>query len=66
MGREYLDSQMRLDRLSIRILESDPFIPLTLTLIVLGLPQRTKHTGLFIDENVASTIFQKFSFKIEF
>ena len=37
IAQEYSDSQIGFYKLSIGILESDPPIPLTLTLIVLGL-----------------------------
>jgi len=65
MGQEYSDSRW-LYRLSMRILESDPLCPLTLTLIALGfLRQHIIYARLFMDERVASPIFQKFSFKVE-
>mgnify|MGYP007045156297 CR=1 FL=1 len=53
-------------RLSIRILERRPLYSVHTNFDRSGLlRQRIKHTKLFMDENAASTIFQKVFFKVE-
>ena len=64
MGQEYPDSQIGLHKLSIKILECSPYSADT-NFDRIGFTQRIKHTRLFMDENVASPIFQKFFFKGE-
>ena len=64
MDQEYSDSQIGFHKLSIRILEW-PLYPADTNFDRIGFTQRIKRTRLFMDENVASPIFQKFSFKGE-
>ena len=65
MSQEYSDSQIGFHKLSIRILEW-PLYPADTNFDRIGPTTPTyKYTRLCMDENVASPIFQKFSFKGE-